>query len=146
VHYPRDQSIAAASSAVLRGLRPFAPTGTLSAPSSATTLVTDEVLHPIGKIQPLLIGLNLPDQVESSRSGWILPIWLNPPDQVESRRWDARFLIAPRPGFSLRLDAEPRGEGSHISNTNPLRISTICLVSKWRYTTEWGITPARRWC
>ena len=27
---------------------------------SATILVTDEVLHPIGKIQPLLIGLNLP--------------------------------------------------------------------------------------
>ena len=33
------------------------------------SLVTDEVLHPIGKVQPLLIGLNLPDQVESSRSG-----------------------------------------------------------------------------
>ena len=26
----------------------------------ARKLVTDEVLHPIGKIQPLLIGLNLP--------------------------------------------------------------------------------------
>ena len=33
------------------------------------SLVTDEVLHPIGKVQPLLIGLNFPDQVESSRSG-----------------------------------------------------------------------------
>ena len=28
-------------------------------------LVADEVLHPIGKIQPLLIGLNPPDRVES---------------------------------------------------------------------------------
>ena len=27
---------------------------------SATRLVADEVLHPIGKIQPLLIGWNLP--------------------------------------------------------------------------------------
>ena len=33
------------------------------------SLVTDEVLHPIGKVQPLLIGLNVPDQVECSRSG-----------------------------------------------------------------------------
>ena len=36
------------------------------------SLVTDEVLHPIGKVQPLLIGLNLPDQVESSLTGVIL--------------------------------------------------------------------------
>ena len=35
-------------------------------------LVTDEVLHPIGKVQPLLIGLNVPDQVESSLTGVIL--------------------------------------------------------------------------
>ena len=28
--------------------------------SSATTLVADEAIHLIGKIQPLLIGLNLP--------------------------------------------------------------------------------------
>ena len=35
-------------------------------------LVTDEVLHPIGKIQPLLIGWNLPDEVESMLVGeWI---------------------------------------------------------------------------
>ena len=31
---------------------------------SALALVTDEVLHLIGKLQPLLIGLNLPDEVE----------------------------------------------------------------------------------
>lgn len=37
-------------------------------------LVADEVFHPIGKIQPLLIGLNLPDQVESPITGVILPI------------------------------------------------------------------------
>ena len=52
--------------------------------SSATTLVTDEVLHPIGKIQPLLIGLNLPDEVESSGPsgalragglGWVMWDW-----------------------------------------------------------------------
>ena len=36
---------------------------------SALALVTDEVLHLIGKVQPLLIGLNLPDEVESCRSG-----------------------------------------------------------------------------
>ncbi len=36
---------------------------------STYSLVTDEVLHPIGKVQPLLIRLNPPDQVESSRSG-----------------------------------------------------------------------------
>ena len=40
---------------------------TLSATNTTTTLVTDEVLHPIRKIQPLLIGWNLPDQVESRR-------------------------------------------------------------------------------
>ena len=34
---------------------------------SALTLVPDEVLHLIGKVQPLLIGLNLPDRVESFR-------------------------------------------------------------------------------
>ena len=39
---------------------------------STHSLVADEVLHPIGKIQPLLIGLNLPDQVESSLTGVIL--------------------------------------------------------------------------
>ena len=40
-------------------------------------LVADEVLHPIGKIQPLLIGLNVPDQVECSRTGARLsgPVW-----------------------------------------------------------------------
>ena len=34
---------------------------------SALALVPDEVLHLIGKVQPLLIGLNLPDEVESCR-------------------------------------------------------------------------------
>ena len=33
---------------------------------TALALVTDEVLHLIGKVQPLLIGLNLPDWVERS--------------------------------------------------------------------------------
>ena len=32
----------------------------VSARTPALKLVTDEVLHPIGKIQPLLIRLNLP--------------------------------------------------------------------------------------
>ena len=32
---------------------------------SPRKLVADEVLHPIGKIQPVLIGLNAPDRVES---------------------------------------------------------------------------------
>ena len=34
---------------------------------STILLVTEEVLHPIGKNQLLLIGWNLPDQVESCR-------------------------------------------------------------------------------
>ena len=34
---------------------------------SVLALVPDEVLHLIGKVQPLLIGLNLPDEVESCR-------------------------------------------------------------------------------
>ena len=34
--------------------------GRSRAVSSATMPVADEVLHPIGKIQPLLIGLTLP--------------------------------------------------------------------------------------
>ena len=34
---------------------------------SALALVPDEVLHLIGKVQPLLVGLNLPDEVESCR-------------------------------------------------------------------------------
>ena len=34
---------------------------------STILLVTEEVLHPIGKIQLLLIGWNLPDRVESCR-------------------------------------------------------------------------------
>ena len=44
----------------------------MPATNSTTTLVTDEVLHPIGKIQPLLIGWNLPDEVESMLVGeWV---------------------------------------------------------------------------
>lgn len=45
--------------------------------SSATTLVADEAILLIGKIHPLLIGLNLPDQVESYRSG-VIPRWAHP--------------------------------------------------------------------
>ena len=45
--------------------------------SSATTLVADEAIHLIGKIQPLLIGWNLPDQVESYRSS-VIPRWAHP--------------------------------------------------------------------
>ena len=37
-------------------------------------LVADEATHPIGKTQPLLIGLNLPDLVESSLTAVILLI------------------------------------------------------------------------
>ena len=37
-----------------------AMTGDVAVTSSASVLVADEVLHPIGKIQPLLIGWNLP--------------------------------------------------------------------------------------
>ena len=55
---------------MLQSLRPIERRQeALSAASATTTLVTDEVLHPIGKIQPLLIGWNLPDQVESSLTG-----------------------------------------------------------------------------
>ena len=36
---------------------------------SVMKLVTDEVLHLIGKIQPLLIGLNAPERVQSC------PVW-----------------------------------------------------------------------
>ena len=38
----------------------WAPAWAALARQPARKLVTDEVLHPIGKIQPLLIGLNLP--------------------------------------------------------------------------------------
>ena len=34
--------------------------GAIAVTSSASVLVADEVLHPIGKIQPVLIGWNLP--------------------------------------------------------------------------------------
>ena len=34
-------------------------------PYAELMLVADEVLHPISKIQPILIGLNPPDRVES---------------------------------------------------------------------------------
>ena len=54
VHCCRIWCIAAPSEHVVCWL------GAIRRASSATTLVTDEVLHPIGKIQPLLIGLNLP--------------------------------------------------------------------------------------
>ena len=54
----------------------------LSATHSTTTLVTDEVLHPIGKIQPLLIGWNLPDQVESRDA---IPRSVNKPDASGQR-------------------------------------------------------------
>ena len=37
-----------------------AMTGNAMVTSSTTRLVADEVLHPIGKIPPLLIGWNLP--------------------------------------------------------------------------------------
>ena len=35
-------------------------TGDVMVAVSTPTLVPDEVLHPIGKIQPVLIGWNLP--------------------------------------------------------------------------------------
>ena len=35
---------------------------------AAVGLVADGVLHPIGKIQPLLIGWNVPDPVEPLRA------------------------------------------------------------------------------
>ena len=58
------------------------------------TLVTDEVLHPIGKIQPLLIGLNGPDQVECSRTGARLPGLVRP-----KACWGARGYALPRFGL-----------------------------------------------
>ena len=69
-------------------------------------LVADEVFHPIGKIQPLLIGLNLPDQVESSLTGVILPI--------------ARLEF----GFVRR-----RGVRSELSVSPLMTNSTVKLVS-----------------
>ena len=41
--------------------------GTTRAASSASTLVADKALHPIGKIQPQRIRCNPPDHVQSSR-------------------------------------------------------------------------------
>ena len=55
-----------------RLFRCFAPQRHPFVIASTHSLVTDEVLHPIGKVQPLLIGLNVPDQVESSLTGVIL--------------------------------------------------------------------------
>ena len=49
-------------------------TGDVMVAVSTPTLVPDEVLHPIGKSQPVLIGWNLPERVERSRSGVILPL------------------------------------------------------------------------
>ena len=43
--------------------------GKWSITKSVMKLVTDEVLHPIGKIQPLLIGLSAPELVEGC------PVW-----------------------------------------------------------------------
>ena len=73
------------------------------------------VLHPIGKIQPLVIGLNLPQQVESPC--WLLAILFQqvvggadvrgrgrvatPPDVVVR-------LISPRPPPGWRSDAHTR--------------------------------------
>ena len=44
------------------------------AASSQATLVADEALHPIGKIQPQLITCNPPNQMQSSLTGAILPM------------------------------------------------------------------------
>ena len=77
----------------------------LSATNSTTTLVTDEVLHPIGNIQPLLIGWNLPDQ-------------------VESRRQRTRHLGAPRCGPAKRQDAcrvRPAARSARCPRPRPCR-------------------------
>ena len=52
--------------------------GKWSITKSVMKLVTDEALHPIGKIQLLLIGLNLPQRVECSRTGARLPGLVRP--------------------------------------------------------------------
>ena len=65
-----------------RMFRCFAPQRHPFVIASTHSLVTDEVLHPIGKVQPLLIGLNVPDQVESSLTGGIFLIRWNLIDEV----------------------------------------------------------------
>ena len=61
--------LAVVTSALPPGAAPGAGRLGAAAVSPTMRLVADEVFHPIGKIQPLLIGLNLPDQVESSLMG-----------------------------------------------------------------------------
>ena len=71
------------------------------------SLVTDEVLHPIGKVQPLLIGLNVPDQVD--------PCTKHFPSQAHPRI-SCSFIAphapgpqpSPRPGHPSRGPSEPR--------------------------------------
>lgn len=56
---------------IARELRATLMGGGKAWPSIETTLVVDEVVHPIGKSQPQLIGGNAPSRVECSRSGGI---------------------------------------------------------------------------
>ena len=56
----------------------------------------------IGKIQPVLIGWNVPDGVECSRWGGMFPMGWNVPDEVE--RWHNQAVEAPEVGFGVRGD------------------------------------------
>jgi len=95
--------------------------------SSATTLVADEAIHLIGKIQPLLIGWNLPDQVESYRSG-VIPRWAHPVGGAAAR---------------ARL---PDDAPSTMPGTEPW--PTRCVVqraSSARYIPPWPVWRVNSW-
>ena len=72
------------------------------AASSQATLVADEALHPIGKIQPQLIMCNPPNQMQSSLTGAILPMGRIPSEALR------RDHASPTPPPPTTLESKPR--------------------------------------
>ena len=69
-------------------------------------------------IQPVLIGRNAPDQLESSLTGRMPPNGLNAPDRVYSVRWGAYCLR--RCGADVRAQASSLDDARDRAATNTL--------------------------
>ena len=96
--------------------------------SSATALVADEALRPIGKSRPLLIGWSLPDHMQFSRLGGI-------------------FLMGRGLSEELRREsASPMPQPLTVPGTNPS--NTKCPITRfvqWPGTVVWRRSSRPLW-
>ena len=94
-------------------------------------------------IQPVLIGRNTLDQVESSLTGRMPPNGLNAPDQVYSFRWSASCLK--RCGAGVRAQASSLDDVWDRAATNtPCPISPVVMrCSRGWQPAHLGVIPGQ---